>query len=569
MNQERSSAEFRTPSPVKPSARASDPKPIDAPRLSATAIIMIAWLAGVLLLLGRLVVTQLRFCAWLQHGRPLDESTLAIDVRELCRRAGVSPAIRILELDGIAAPAVWGFARPTIILPRGLTASLKSDQLRWVLYHELAHVRRFDLIVVTAQRLAAVLHFYSPVIWIANRIIHQLREFACDDLAVALSHASAVESGEAFVRILRHADDRRRGLNGALGVFGLDSRAACFRRVRRLLDTDRPIRAAPGAWSLWALIFFAVISLPQLRAAGDATPARSPKPATEAATQEQASAKQKNSDAQPRTAREFTLRVVGPDGKPVPRAVVELYTYPDPVIDEVRRGKLVKRESNDVSVATDDQGELTVELRQAPINFNVDITIPGFGPYFARWSSESHSEPIPPRFTAELDAAWSIGGIVVDAEGKPITGAIVWPSLQFKTRPDDTERLGVGTRLKTDAAGRWQFDSVPVSMSEVHVNINHPSFQPVRRRLTRSEFGIERGRQPLAKLVLDRGLTVSGKVADEAGKPILGALVRTKYLNNIREAKTGSDGVYRLVGCEPVATQIVVSAKGRATDMKS
>jgi hypothetical protein len=100
------------------------------------------------------------------------------------------------------------------------------------------------------------------------------------------------------------------------------------------------------------------------------------------------------------------------------------------------------------------------------------------------------------------------------------------------------------------------------------VNIDHPSFQPVRQPLTRREFGIERGQQPLARLVLNRGLTVIGKVTDEAGKPIAGALVRTKYLNNIREAKTGNDGVYRLVGCEPCATKIVVSAKGRATDMK-
>ncbi len=61
---------------------------------------------------------------------------------------------------------------------------------------------------------------------------------------------------------------------------------------------------------------------------------------------------------------------------------------------------------------------------------------------------------------------------------------------------------------------------------------------------------------------------MTGKVTDEAGKPIVGALVRTKFLNDIREAKTGTDGVYRLVGCEPRATRIVVSAKGRATDMK-
>ena len=44
--------------------------------------------------------------------------------------------------------------------------------------------------------------------------------------------------------------------------------------------------------------------------------------------------------------------------------------------------------------------------------------------------------------------------------------------------------------------------------------------------------------------------------------------MRTKFVNEIREAKTGSDGVYRLVGCEPRLAHIVVSAKGWATDMK-
>ena len=128
--------------------------------------------------------------------------------------------------------------------------------------------------------------------------------------------------------------------------------------------------------------------------------------------------------------------------------------------------------------------------------------------------------------------------------------------------------MGGGTDQKTDAAGKWHFDSVPVSMSEVFVDINHPGFRPIRRPLTRGEFGIERGREPVAKIVLDRGLTVTGRVTDEAGKPIVGALVRTKFLNDIREAKTGPDGVYRLAGCEPRAARIVVSAQGRAIDMK-
>jgi protocatechuate 3,4-dioxygenase beta subunit len=453
-------------------------------------------------------------------------------------------------------------------LPRRIATSLRADQLRWVLLHELAHIGRRDLIVVTVQRLAAILHFFNPVVWIANRVIHQLREYARDDLAVAWSGASAVDSGEAFVRILRHAEGRRRGLNGAIGVFGLDSRAACFGRVRRLLDTERPIRPAPGARSLWALILLAVLALPQLRAAGNAAPVGSRDPAKPSASTSQPDAKRGAAEADAQEGQEFALRVVGPDAKPIPEAVVEIYTYPDPVIGQIRQGQLVKRGSNDVSVAADAQGQLVVVLSRAPTHFTVFITIPGYGEYWATWSSEIHPQPIPSRFTAELDAAYSTGGILVDAEGKPIEGAKVWPSIPFNRRPGEVQQMWIGTRSKTDAAGRWHFDSVPISMSEVDVNIDHPSFQVLRRPLTRKEFGIERGQQPVAKVVLDRGLTVTGKVTDEAAKPIVGALVRTKYFNNSREARTGDDGVYRLVGCEPCLTGIVVSAEGRAIDKK-
>jgi hypothetical protein len=161
-----------------------------------------------------------------------------------------------------------------------------------------------------------------------------------------------------------------------------------------------------------------------------------------------------------------------------------------------------------------------------------------------------------------------VGGIVVDGEGKPVEGVQIGPSIEFKKRPGDVRLRQGGSRLKTDAAGKWRFDSVPVSMGEVFVEINHPGFRPVRRPLTRGEFGIERGGAPAARVVLDRGAMVTGTVTDEAGKPIVGALVRTKFLNDIRAATTGKDGIYRLLGCEPRAARIVVSAQSWATDMK-
>ncbi len=338
--------------------------------------------------------------------------------------------------------------------------------------------------------------------------------------------------------------------------------------LRRLLDMERPIRSAPGAWLLWALIGLAVVSVPHLRAAGTVNSAvlQNSSAGSAAPTQRRSEVRTgKTSDGE---SREFELRVVGPGGKAIPNARVEVRTDPLPTADQVRTGTFLRRAKYGSVLSTDAAGRLVIDLPRPPQRFNVDITTPGYGPYWASWSSESHQQPIPPRFTAELEAGWSVGGILVNPEGKPVEGARVAPWIEFKKRPGDLQQLGVGTNIKTDAAGKWRFDSVPASMGEVQVSVDHPRFKPFQRPMPRAEFGIESGREPAARIVLERGLTVAGTVTDEAGKPIAGALVRTKFANDIREARTGSDGVYTLVGCEPRSARIVVSAKGKATDMQ-
>lgn len=537
---------FRHAAPANPPAARSL-------ALSIPGGLLIGWLAIVGLMLGRLVAVQIGFRRRLRGMPALDESTAGIDLGQLCRIAGITQAVRFVEDDSIAVPSAWGIIRPAILVPRGIAANLAPEQLRWVLLHELAHVRRRDLAVLALQRVAAILHFFNPVVWIANRIIDQLREYACDDMASALGRASAVESGEAFVSVLRLAGSERRGLAGALGVFGLDARASCVLRVRRLLDDERPMRVTTGGWPLLGLVLLAAIVVPRLRAAGEAAPAAEPR-------QEPAN--------KPASGHPFELRVAGPNGKPVAGAAVELRGDPPVTPERVRKGKLVEQRAFGTTYAADNEGRLTVELPPSTTRFTLFIELPGYGPYCARWISQNHDGSIPPRFTAALEAAWSVGGIVVDPDGKPIAGVEVRPSIEFKKPPNDTRQFGIGARARTDAAGKWRFDSVPVSMTDVHVEIDHPSFQPLRRRLARAEFGVAPGREPSTRIVLPRGLTITGKVTDDAGKPIAGALVRTKFWNDVRQARTGPDGTYQLAGCEPKPARVVASAPGKALDMK-
>ncbi|WP_422931961.1 carboxypeptidase regulatory-like domain-containing protein [Singulisphaera sp. PoT] len=551
-----------TPSIRPASVLAAQPLPRATPRferLSIAAMFMLGWIASVGFLAIRFVVSQLRFRARLRGISAEAGSGHAGEVQELARLVGLGSRIRVVESREVPTASVWGILRPTILLPSGIAGSLSGPQLRWVLLHELAHVRRRDLLVAAFQRLATILHFFNPAIWVANRMIHQLREYACDDLALELSEASGLESGEAFVRMLRHFDRGRRRLEGALGVFGLDSRACCLRRVQRLIDVDRPIRTTPGSLSMLAILLFALVSVPHLRAANGpgSTSAEPPAPAKADAP------KLKDQAA----TQAFTLQVVGPDGKPIPRALARFQTQSQITDKQVLTGKTVKSDPYRIDIEGDAEGRIMVEI-QGKMNLDIYINLPGYGPYWAEWQAAVNNEVIPAFLKAELDAAWSVGGIVVDADGKPVEGVEVDPFIEAKKRPGMTRQGLGGSATRTDASGKWHYDGVPDSLSLVHFDFNHPSFKPLRSNLSRAQYGIERGKEPTEKLVMDRGLTVTGKVTDEAGKPIAGARVYTKFLNDLRETKTGQDGTYRLDACEASPTRLVVAAKGRATDMK-
>ena len=106
---------------------------------------------------------------------------------ELERQLGLDRAIRYLECNWLQAPAVIGWIRPIVLLPVRALTGLSEMQLRAVIAHELAHVRRLDAFVNLLQILVETLLFYHPAIWWLNRRIRAERELACDEIAVSLT----------------------------------------------------------------------------------------------------------------------------------------------------------------------------------------------------------------------------------------------------------------------------------------------------------------------------------------------------------------------------------------------
>ena len=80
-----------------------------------------------------------------------------------------------------------GWLRPVVLLPVFALTGLSEEQFRAVIAHELAHIRRHDLLVNLFQMLVETLLFYHPAMWWLNRRIRAERELCCDEIAVSLT----------------------------------------------------------------------------------------------------------------------------------------------------------------------------------------------------------------------------------------------------------------------------------------------------------------------------------------------------------------------------------------------
>ena len=223
--------------------------------LSVRAIVVPAaamlWLGG-LLLYAAGVWHEWRRARDLQRldladaGEPV-ESVVA----ELRARLSLRTSVDVHRSSRASVPMVLGWLRPVILLPSGTAGSLAPRQLRAILAHELAHVRRRDYLANLIQMAAETLLFHHPAAhWISRRIRTE-REYCCDDVAVSVG-ADAMDYARALAALDDARDDTRLAVAARSGTL-LD-------RIQRIAGRPRPVLTPlRGMVALLAASFLAAI----------------------------------------------------------------------------------------------------------------------------------------------------------------------------------------------------------------------------------------------------------------------------------------------------------------------
>lgn len=222
------------------------------------------WLAGVVLLAGRLVLSCLGV-ARLRRG-PFVPVPRAVDVlaHDVAARLGIARLVRVVEAARVSAPVLVGWLKPVVMLPASAIAGLSPAQLESILAHELAHVRRHDVLVNAGQAVIEVVLFYHPVCWWISRRIRVEREHCCDDIAVAACGDELV-----YATALADLESQRNATRLALSA----ADGALLDRVRRILSMrdggEHAGRAVPATLMAAVAVALVVGALTLRASSGD------------------------------------------------------------------------------------------------------------------------------------------------------------------------------------------------------------------------------------------------------------------------------------------------------------
>lgn len=239
------------------------PRPVilpDPPLAPRFTVLLALWAAGFGLVLLR-ALWQTRTLRRLLRDREPVTSPEILGLVDACRtELRIRRHVTVAETGAVSTPSLHGWLRPALLLPAGFLGTFSRQQLRFVLLHELGHLRRSDVLVHWLTTIAQALHWFNPLVHLAAARLAEERELACD--ALALEHLRSDERS-AYGGTVLEVLDRLRQPSAVPGLVGMTTTHQQLKRRIKMIAGFRP-------QSRHSLLFAAVLTVFALMTLTDA-----------------------------------------------------------------------------------------------------------------------------------------------------------------------------------------------------------------------------------------------------------------------------------------------------------
>ncbi len=219
------------------------------------------WLAGFLLVMAPFAAGAAVTWRLVRRARQMTDADATELMQSHAQRLGVARRVALVETECSLVPMTVGVLKPLVVLPADWR-NWPAERVRFVLLHELAHIRRLDVMYQSIGRLACGLYWFNPLAWYALRRLRVERELACDDCVIAVGETASAYAGQ-LLEIARAYRPARLAVGIAITRSSkLEERiVSLFDRARPHLPVSRRIAAALAAAAGLLVLCLSVVRL--------------------------------------------------------------------------------------------------------------------------------------------------------------------------------------------------------------------------------------------------------------------------------------------------------------------
>jgi beta-lactamase regulating signal transducer with metallopeptidase domain len=219
------------------------------------SLLALIWLAGAIGLSALTGIVNQRFARQVANSPEIVDPELLRLFAEAKQEFHILRPIRLIENGQVQSPAIMGLFHPTLLLPVNVRENFDARELRFIFLHELAHLKRGDVLVQALIALLQILHWFNPVLWFAFRRMRIDREPATDALVLSRTGEDEKERyGLMLIKLLEHFNQR----HSLATLVGILEEKDQFKRRFSLIA--RFTRGAYG-WSLLGVLLLGVLAI--------------------------------------------------------------------------------------------------------------------------------------------------------------------------------------------------------------------------------------------------------------------------------------------------------------------
>jgi beta-lactamase regulating signal transducer with metallopeptidase domain len=229
--------------------------------LSKMQIIAAIWFLGAVLVLLRLAIGTWRVGQLARDGARIEDGVWLSLTQRLANKLGVTRPLTLLRGERLAVPVTWGIVYPAVLLPQDAD-NWSEERRRFVLVHEMAHVKRFDALTQLLAQLSLAVFWFDPLVWLAARQMRVEREHACDDYVLRDGTTPSLYAGELLEMVRSIGTPRHDRAAPAFAALAMARRSEFEGRMLAILDPRLDRQTLNKRGTLMTAVIVALLTIP-------------------------------------------------------------------------------------------------------------------------------------------------------------------------------------------------------------------------------------------------------------------------------------------------------------------